>query len=154
MPKQLLLIAHTPSPNLKAMAEAVCSGAADPMVTEVETSLLPPLEASSEDVLRADAVILLTPENLGYMSGALKDFFDRSYYDLLDQTDALAFAMVIRAGNDGTGTRRAIQSICGGLKWNAVQAPLICRGQWQSRFLDDCRELGMTLALGLQEGLF
>lgn len=154
MPKQLLLIAHSPSTNLKAMVEALCKGAADPAITDVETRCLAPLEAGGDDVLAANALILLTPENLGYMSGALKDFFDRSYYGLLDQTDALPFATVIRAGNDGTGTRRAIESICSGLKWKAVQAPLICRGQWQDSFLDDCQELGMTLALGLQEGMF
>ena len=154
MPKKLLIIAHAPSPNLKAMLESLCRGARDPMITEVETICLAPLEAISDDALAANAVILLTPENLGYMSGALKDFFDRSYYGLLDQTDALPYATVIRAGNDGTGTRRAIESICGGLKWNAVQAPLICRGKWQQGFLDDCHELGLTLALGLQEGVF
>jgi multimeric flavodoxin WrbA len=152
--KRLLVIAHQPSSNLKAMVKAILTGARAEEVDNVEVRLLAPLGTGAEEVLAADGLILLTPENLGYMSGALKDFFDRSYYALIDKTDALPYATVIRAGNDGTGTRRAVESICGGLKWRAVQAPLLCRGEWQDGFLEDCRELGMVMALGLQEGLF
>ena len=150
----LLLIAHSPSPNLQAMEAEVCDGARLLGSDGIRLRQLPPLSATAADVLAADAVILGTPENLGYMSGALKDFFDRSYYGLLDRTDALPFAYYVRAGQDGTGTRRAIESICGGLKWKLVQPPLICRGQWQAAFLKDCRELGQAMAAGLDAGIF
>jgi multimeric flavodoxin WrbA len=104
-------------------------------------------------VLQTHAGTVATTENLGYMSGALKDFFDRSFYDLVDHTDAMPYAMFIRAGKDGTGTRRAIESICGGLNWKPVQQPLICRGDWDEAFLDQCRELGLTMAAGLEAGI-
>ena len=126
--KRLVVIAHDPSPNTKAMVQAVLEGAGNDAVDGVETTHVRPLEARSEDALEADAVIFGTTENLGYMSGALKDFFDRCFYDLLDKTDAMPYAMFIRAGKDGNGTRRAIEGICGGLSWKPVQEPLICLG--------------------------
>lgn len=152
--KKLLVVAHDPSSNTRAMVQAVLDGAASVSPEAVTVVHVRPLEAKDTDVLGADAVILGTPENLGYMSGALKDFFDRSYYGLLDQTDALPFAFYVRAGRDGTGTRRAIESICGGLKWKLVQPPLVCRGEWQPGFVDECRELGMAMAAGLDSGIF
>ena len=136
------------------MASAVVAGGQAAVGEAVRICQLSPLQASADDVLAADAVILGTPENLGYMSGALKDFFDRSFYALLDRTDALPFAFYVRAGQDGTGTRRAIESICGGLNWKLVQPPLICRGAWQPLFLDQCHELGQAMAAGLECGIF
>ena len=105
-------------------------------------------------MLSADAILLGTTENLGYMSGALKDFFDRSYYGVIEETEALPYALYIRAGLDGTGTRRAVESIASGLKWKAVQEPLICRGEWQESFVDQVRNLGMTMAAGLEAGIY
>jgi multimeric flavodoxin WrbA len=152
--KRLVVIAHDPSPNTRAMVDAVLDGAGDEAIENVSVCRLRPLEAVAHDVLGADAVIFGTTENLGYMSGALKDFFDRCFYDLVDKTDAMPYAVFIRAGKDGTGTRRAIESICGGLNWKPVQEPLICRGEWDEAFLDQCRELGMAMAAGLEAEIF
>lgn len=152
--KRLLIVAHVPSPNTTRLRDAALEGARAPEIAGVETRALTPFEAGPEDVLAADAVLLGTTENLGYMSGALKDFFDRCYYPVLEKTEGLPYALYIRAGHDGTGTRRAVESIATGLKWKAVQAPLICRGAWQERFVDDCRELGMAMAAGLEAGIF
>src|SRR3546814_7159181 len=88
------------------------------------------------------------------MSGALKDFFDRSYYGVIDKTEGLPYCLYIRAGHDGTGTRRGVETIVTGLRWRAVQEPLICRGAWQERFVADCRDLGMAMAAGLEAGIF
>jgi multimeric flavodoxin WrbA len=148
--KRLVVIAHDPSPNTKAMVQAVLKGAGDKAIDGVEVAHFRPLDAGAEDALEADAVIFGTTENLGYMSGALKDFFDRCFYDLLDKTDAMPYAMFIRAGKDGTGTRRAIESICQGLNWKPVQEPLICRGEWDDHFPDQCRELGLAMAAALE----
>lgn len=135
------------------MVAALLDGAGDDTVDNVTVGHVRPLEATADDVIGADAVIFGTPENLGYMSGALKDFFDRCFYDLLDRTDAMPYAVFVRAGKDGTGTRRAIESICGGLNWKPAQEPLICRGEWDDAFIDQCRELGMTMAAGLEAGI-
>ncbi|MDX1560182.1 MAG: flavodoxin family protein, partial [Marinobacter sp.] len=78
--RKLLIVAHAPSPNTLKLREAVDQGAKHEDIENVEVRVLPPLEAGPDDVLACDAIILGTTENLGYMSGALKDFFDRSYY--------------------------------------------------------------------------
>lgn len=152
--KKLLIIAHAPSPNLQALQSAIVDGAQAPEIDNVEVKCSSPFDLTVSEVLEADALILLTPENLGYMSGALKDFFDRCFYDLDGKTDALPYALAIRAGSDGTGTRRAVESIAQGLKWKAVQAPVIFRGQWREDFLADARELGMALAAALDIGIY
>lgn len=151
--KRLLLVAHAPSPNTRRLRDAVLAGARSDEVEAVEVVCRAPLEAGPQDVLACDAIILGTTENLGYMSGALKDFFDRIYYPCLEQTRGLPFAFYVRAGHDGTGTRRAIESITTGLRWRLVQAPLICRGDYREEFETRCRELGLSVAASLDAGL-
>jgi hypothetical protein len=151
--KRLLLVAHAPSPNTRKLAEAVLRGAGHPDLANIETLWRPPLEATPEDVLAADAIILGTTENLGYMSGALKDFFDRCYYPVLELKQGLPCAVYIRAGLDGTGTRRAVESIVTGLRWNWVQPPLILKGDWQPEFVEQAEELGLYMAAGLDSGV-
>ena len=152
--KQLLVVAHMPSANTQRLVEAVLRGARHPDIDGVAVRHLPPLEAGPDDVLGADGLLLGTTENLGYMSGALKDFFDRIYYPCLEQTQGLPYALYIRAGHDGTGTRAAVETIVTGLRWRAVQEPLLCRGEWQESFLGDCEELGTLMAAGLEAGVF
>jgi len=152
--KQLLIVAHAPSPNTQALVNALLKGTQHPDIKGVTSHWLPPLEATPEDVLAADAIILGTTENLGYMSGALKDFFDRCYYPVLEKKQGLPCALYIRAGSDGTGTRRAIESIVTGLRWNWVQKPLTLKGEWQNNFLERVETLGLTLAAGLENGIF
>jgi hypothetical protein len=152
--KRLLVVAHVPSENTIRLRDAVVEGARAPDVEGVETRALTPFEAGPSDVLAADGVILGTTENLGYMSGALKDFFDRTYYGVIEKTEGLPYCLYIRAGHDGTGTRRGVETIVTGLRWRQVQEPLICRGKWQESFVEDCRELGMAMAAGLEAGIF
>ncbi len=152
--KRLLIIAHAPSPNTQRLLDAVVAGAAQAEAEGVEVIAQSPFDTGPDDVLAAKAVILGTTENLGYMSGALKDFFDRCYYPLLEKTQGLPYALYIRAGHDGTGTRRGVETIVTGLRWRAVQEPLLCRGAFREAFVDDCRELGMAMAAGLEAGVF
>lgn len=151
--KKLLVIAHAPSENTRKMLEAVINGASDPAIENVEVQSLAPLETQPEDIKSADAIILGTTENLGYMAGLVKDVFDRCYYPCLDKTQGMPFTFYIRAGHDGTGTRQAIESITTGLRWRWVQEPLILRGEWQEEFLDQVKELGMAMAAGLEAGV-
>ena len=87
--KQLLIVAHIPSENTRVLRDAVLSGATHSDIDGVETRALTPFEAGPDDVRAADAIILGTTENLGYMSGALKDFFDRTYYAVLGEKQGL-----------------------------------------------------------------
>jgi hypothetical protein len=153
MGKRLLIVAHVPSPNTLRLREAVLAGAKKPEIAGVELRALTPFEADAGAVLWSDAVILGTTENLGYMSGALKDFFDRSYYACLDRTEGKPYALYIRGRHDGTGTRRAVETIVTGLRWRAVQPPLILRGDWQESFLAQCEELGALMAASLEAGI-
>jgi hypothetical protein len=152
--KQLLIISHAPSANTERLRDAVIAGARSDDTPTVEVVALRPFDAGPEHVLAADAIILGTTENLGYMSGALKDFFDRSYYPCLEKTQGLPYCLYVRAGHDGTGTRRGVESITTGLRWRAVQEPLICRGDWQEDFVGQCRELGAAMVAGLDAGIF
>ena len=152
--KRLLVVAHAPSPNTLLLRDAVVRGARSPEIDGVEVTVLPPLQAGPDDVLAAQAVILGTPENLGYMSGALKDFFDRIYYPCLERTQGLSYALYVRAGHDGTGTCRAVAGIATGLRWRAVQEPLVLRGAYRDDFPGRCEELGTLMAAGLEAGIF
>lgn len=154
MSKHLLIVAHAPSPNTRALLGAVERGARSLGETEISLRSLCPFDAQPEDVMQADGIILGTTENLGYMSGALKDFFDRIYYPCLEHTEGRPYAAYIRAGRDGTGTRRAIESITTGLRWRAVQEPLVCRGDYDPAFESQCEELGALMAAGLDAGIF
>ena len=152
--KHLLLIHHSQSGGTASMAQAVLDGARDPAIEGVELRVASPLAADAEDLRWADAVILGTPENFGYMSGALKYFFDRIYYPCLEQTQGLPYALFIKAGNDGKGALTSVQRIVTGLRWREVQPALIVVGEVNADSLIACRELGMTLAAGLEAGLF
>ncbi|WP_101675480.1 flavodoxin family protein [Alloalcanivorax mobilis] len=151
--KHLLIVAHAPSPNTRRLAEAALEGARHPDIEDVRAIWKAPLEAGPDDVMACDGIVLGTTENLGYMSGALKDFFDRTYYAVLEHKQGLPCALYVRAGHDGTGTRRAVESIITGLRWNWAQPPLICRGEWQEAFVGQVGELGLYLAAGLDNGV-
>ncbi|MFC1690185.1 flavodoxin family protein [Pseudomonadota bacterium] len=147
---ELLVVSHTPSDNTRSLTDWVLSGASSALLT---VTCSRPLETGPEQVLAADGLILGTTENFGYMSGAMKDFFDRIYYPCLEKTRGMPYALFIRAGQDGTGARTSIERIVTGLGWRAVQEPLICRGE-VSEFQEPCRQLGELMAIGLQDGIF
>lgn len=139
------------------MVEAILSGAQHQDIENVEAKLVSPFQCNAEDVLSADALILYTTENFGYMSGALKDFFERIYYPCLEQVkrnEAKPYALVIRAGLDGTGTNTAVHKIISGLKWREVQNTTLCKGEYDPIFEDQCQQLGMTIAASLDNSLY
>ena len=150
----LLIVSHVPSANTRAMTDAVIKGATHEDIAGVALRALTPRDAEADDVLWADGILLGTTENFGYMSGAIKDFFERIYYPCLEKTEGLPYALFIRAGNDGAGARSSMERIITGLAWRAVQEPLICKGTYRTEFLASCEELGMTMAAGLEAGVF
>lgn len=152
--KRLLIVTHAPSPNTRRLRDAAIDGAREGGGDTVEVVAKPALEAGPDDVMQADGLLLGTTENLGYMSGGMKDFFDRTYYGVIEEKQGLPYAVFIRAGLDGTGTRRAIESIATGLRWKAMRDPLICKGDWRDGFVDECNELGMLAAAGVDAGIF
>lgn len=151
--KKILIIAHAPSANTQALADTA-NRAANHHDFDVEVVCKSPQHTQADDVLTADAVILGTTENLGYMAGLTKDFFDRCYYQCLDKKQGMAYAIYIRAGFDGEGTKRALQTINNGLKWQLVQQPLVLKGAWRDDFIEQVAELAMTVAAGVDAGIF
>jgi len=152
--KNLLIIANTPSPNTSRMVSAILKGAQHEDIEGITSTHIEPLKATPKDVQNANAIILGTTENLGYLSGALKDFFDRCYYPCLEKTQGLPYSLYIRAGHDGTGAKRATQAIVTGLGWREVHKPLVCKGYFQESFITESEELGMFMAAGLESCIF
>ena len=136
------------------MCDAVYEGATDPEVGNVDVNRLPTYEASAEQLLTADGLLLGTPENFGYMSGQMKDFFDRTFYEVEGKIAPLPYAIFIGAGNDGTGALTAIRRIAKGYPFVEVQEPVVVKGELQDTDLVKCRELGLALAIGLEAGIY
>jgi NAD(P)H-dependent FMN reductase len=144
---RLLLVHHTPSPSLQALLEAAEEGVR--MVEEVELAVRPALSAGPADVLEADGILLGTPANIGYMSGALKHFFDTVYYPCLDATVGLPYGVYVHGGDDTAGALAGIQKIVTGLRWKQVAAPLSLTGPPGPAELEAARELAATVAVSL-----
>ncbi|MFB8774597.1 flavodoxin family protein [Streptomyces broussonetiae] len=147
----LLIVHHTPSPNCQTLFEAVVSGATDPDIEGVRVVRRAALAATASDVLDADGYLLGTPANLGYVSGALKHFFDQVYYPCLDSTRGRPFGYYVHGGNDVTGAVRAIESITTGLGWRRAAEAVTVTGEPRKDEVEACWELGATLAAGLMD---
>src|SRR6195952_645753 len=137
---RLLHVHHTTSPALHAMYGAVQAGATDPQIEDVEVVALAALSATAQDVLAADGYLLGTPANLGYMSGALKHFFDQIYYPCLEETIGRPFGVYVHGNNDTTGALRAIEVITPGLQWRLAAARVSFLGDPTRADLDASRE--------------
>lgn len=136
------------------MADAVIRGATSPDVDGVEVRAKRALDADATDLLWADAFILGTPENFGYMSGAMKYFLDRVFYECIDKVNGRPYALFVRAGNDGTGAIGSMRRILAGLAVREVQDPVLIAGDFDRARLAECEELGLTMAAGLEAGVF
>ncbi|BFO17750.1 hypothetical protein SHKM778_41380 [Streptomyces sp. KM77-8] len=147
----LLIVHHTPSPHCQAMFEAVLSGATDPEIENVQVVRRAALAATPADVLAADGYLLGTPANLGYMSGALKHFFDQVYYPCLDTTRGRPFGYYVHGGNDVTGAVRGIETVTTGLGWRRAAEAVTVTGEPDKADVERCWELGATLAAGLMD---
>ncbi len=150
--KHLLIVYHSQTGHTQRMAQAAWRGAR--RVVEVETRMKRALRAGLDDLLWAHGLLLGTPENFGYMSGALKHFLDRTYYPAQGKVNGLPYAVFISAGNDGTGALTSIERIARGYPLKPVCDPIIARGELDAAVLQRCEELGETLASGVAWGIF
>jgi multimeric flavodoxin WrbA len=148
----LLVVHHTPSPAMQELLEAALAGARDEAISRVDVVVRPALTACAVDALEADGYLLATPANIGYISGALKHFFDTIYYPCLEATRKRPFAAYVHGNLDQNGAVRAIESITTGLQWSAVAAVYTCTGQPTKDDRDAVRELAATVAATISDG--
>ena len=152
--KHLLIIYHLPQGKMKSMADAVERGARHEDIAGVEVRVGQALASGADDLLWADALLLGTTENFGYMSGGMKDFLDRTFYPCEGKLEGMPFAMFISAGNDGTGALNAIRRIANGFSIKEVREPVLVVGALSNNDLERCEELGMAMAAGVELGVF
>jgi len=142
----LLVVHHTASPALQAMFEAAASGARTDEIEGVDVIVRPALTAGAADALEADGYLLGTPANIGYMSGALKHFFDTIYYPCLEATVRRPYGLYVHGASDTGGAVRAVESIATGLRWQPVRPAVTVTGPPGKADLEACWELGALLA--------
>jgi multimeric flavodoxin WrbA len=150
--QELLIIYHTQSGNTGRLAEAVEQGAARRIDLIVKRQRA--FDTTLQDLLDCQAVVFATAEYNGYMSGALKDFFDRTYEPARGHVTNKPYAIVISAGNDGTFAAQYIQRIARGYMLKLVADPIIVVGEVTGAAVTSCEELGEVLAEGLALGIF
>jgi len=148
---RLLIVHHSPSTAVRSIADAVLEGAHDDEIVGVEIVERPALEATVDDVLAADGYLLGTTANFGYISGALKHFFDTTFNATHEATAKRPFSYWIHGGYDTTGAENAMQSITTGYGWTLVAEPLVFTGEVDGAHLASATELGATLAASLME---
>ena len=151
--KHLLIVYHLPQGKMLAMAEAVERGARHADIGGVEVRVQLALRADVDDLLWADALLLGTPENFGYMSGGMKDFLDRTFYPCEGKLEGMPFAMFISAGNDGSGALNAIRRIANGFSFKEAQQPVLVVGKLQDSQVEALETLGTTMAASLELGI-
>lgn len=150
--RTLLIVHHSHGWRTTRMAQAIADAARQTDAVEVRCKNAQ--DASLDDLLAADAYLFGTPETFGSMAGLLKDFFERTFYPAQGLLVGRPYAIFVCAGNDGHGAIRSIQSIARGYGWKEVQAPLLVPSQEIDSRLQDCEELGTTMALALSMGLY
>ena len=162
--KQLLIVYHTQTGGTLQMARAAAKAASQESSIAVRLELAPAV--GPEAVLEASGYLFACPENLAAMSGLMKDFFDRTYYPVLDQIQGRPYASLICAGSDGTNAARQIERIATGWRLKPIADPLIvcthaqtpesilASKQINAADLSRCAELGATIAAGLDLGIY
>ena len=161
--KHLLIVWHSRTGAARQLAEAGRSGAVDVLeelgaVESVTISMRKADDVTASDLIEADAYLFCAPENLGSLSGAMKEFFDRNYYAVLDKIAGRHYGLAVAAGSDGRGAVRQTERICTGWRLRAVGPAYILNTDAQTAEailaeknldedqLEPARTLGGTLA--------
>jgi multimeric flavodoxin WrbA len=136
------------------MAQKAAEGAQS--IGGVETFLKRASEATLQDLVSCHGLVIASPEYFGYMAGMVKDFFDRTYNEARGKKEIFKkpYAVLISAGNDGTGALNHIERICLGYQFKKILAPVMAKGVVDQEVFAQCEELGKTIAAGCREGIY
>ena len=137
---------HSPSAGVQSLTDAVVAGTGDEAIDGVEVVVRAALEATPDDVLGADGYLLGTTANFGYMSGALKHFFDTTYHQVVEHTEGRPFGVYVRGRYDTTGAVRSVLSITTGLRWRQAAEVLEVVGDVGQEHRETAYDLGGTIA--------
>lgn len=142
----LLVVHHSPTPLLQEVLSHALEGANDPALEGVNVKVVEALDATIDDLTSADAILLGTSANFGYISGALKHFFDTTFREAQEVTKGLPFSYWIRGGFDATGAENAMKTITTGYKWELAAEPVVFVGSLDDDISDRLVNLGGTMA--------
>jgi multimeric flavodoxin WrbA len=148
----ILVVYHSQGGNNRKMAEAVTEGVDS--IEGCRANLRDALAAGVDDLLACDGIVIGSPEYFGYLSGAVKDFFDRTYEAARGKVFRKPYAVFVNAGNDGSGALRNIERICIGYQFKKIYEPIVARGEITPEILDACRLMGQTIAAGCSAGIY
>ncbi len=148
----LLVVYHTQTGNTERLATAVEEGAHK--LVGIDIRKIPAFEVTALNFRECQVLVICSPEYFGYMAGGIKDLFDRTYEEIREFTIGKPYAVVISAGNDGTGALTNIERIAAGYRFRKIQEPIIARGPISASILEKCRELGATVAAGIDLGIY
>jgi len=163
LPEGLLIVWHSRTGAARAMAGAAERGAREGACA---VRMVAAADADPAAMLAAAGYLFVCPENLGTMSGAMKEFFDRCYYPLLGRIEGRAYATMIAAGSDGSGAQAQIDRIVTGWRLRRVAESQIvnCNAQTPQEILapkrlsaaslEECSVMGQALAEGLALGIY
>ena len=151
---RFLTIAQTPSENTKQLAKAAFGAMQAHCEADSQAILKAPQDVIAEDIDDIDGLVLGTLENIGALSGMTKDMFDRCYNDWLSRKEGMPIAIYIRAGLDGTATKRTLESYAGALSWRLIMPPVILHGSFDDKFIADVEALSATLTAGVEAGIY
>ncbi|HUI47379.1 MAG TPA: NAD(P)H-dependent oxidoreductase [Acidimicrobiia bacterium] len=152
--RHLLVVYQSRTGGTQMLADAAIGGATSDDIDDVDVRVRCAFDAVADDVRWSDGILMGTPENFGYMSGALKDFFERIYYEVLDETRGLPYALFVKGAHDGEGAVRSVERVATGLGWKPALEPVIVVGDPDDAARARCRELGLTFAAGVEAGVF
>ncbi len=150
----ILIVFHSQTGRTKTMAQAVAKGAKS--IENISTILKEARETTLDDLLNSDGLAFGSPEYFGYMAGAIKDLFDRTYYQARGRKEIFKkpYVVFISAGNDGLGALTSIERICVGYQLKKIYEPVIARGDIDEAILSRCEELGKVIAAGCEAGIY
>ena len=151
---KILVVYHSQTGRTEKMAKAVAAGSSS--IENTGTIFKKAGDTMIDDLLGCDGLALGSPEYFGYMAGAVKDLFDRTYYQARGRKEIFKkpYVVFISSGNDGLGALKSIERICSGYQLKKVYEPVIARGEINDNDLRLCEDLGKVIAAGCEAGIY